>query len=156
MQGNGIIRGILNALLTAAIVVGGLHLWPPSGTPEDGRKPKPPTPAPTDTMLVNMRAAFKEDGGTKEQAAKLASIFRVAGQDGGTLDTGNFRTTGEALGAVSTAARSLLPLPALQATREVVAKELDSVLGTKADTPLDKVKTKAAFTRIATLYDSLP
>ena len=48
-QSTGLIRALLQCVLTAALAVGGLHLWPVDVSDGEGRKPRPtptPTPAP--------------------------------------------------------------------------------------------------------------
>lgn len=123
--------------------------------PPPGPDPKPP--GPSDPLAAAMKAAYLADrGATKAaDATQMAAVFRNA------VDTAadqRVTTSAALLGAVRSAALSLVPADRLTGVREVAAAELDRQLGTAVG-PLDaaaRLKAADQFRRFAALYAALP
>ncbi len=121
--------------------------------------PPPPPPAPSDPLWPSMKAAYVADTTTANKTAcalQLASVFKVAGTT--TAYDPAIPSMGDLFTTISKASQALVPLPALQTTREVVGKELVAKLGSDATAALTPATRKAAseqFTRMAGLYTAL-
>jgi hypothetical protein len=125
-----------------------------------GGDPVPPAPAPapapadpTDPLFPQIKAAFA--GQSVADAKALAAVYRLAAKDGGVVDTS---TTAQGLLTVThAAAEQVCKLPKLQAVRELIAGELDHMIGTK-DAQLNgdsRTLIKGQFNRMATLLEAL-
>jgi hypothetical protein len=124
-------------------------------TPEP---PVPPPPEPADPFRAALQAAW--DAATAPDRAaqrdRLASLYRVAGQD--TVRQPQLHTAGELFAALRQAAATLLPADALPQVRAAIAAELRAALPSAPDSPLDAAtrdRCAAAFARVAQALDSL-
>lgn len=121
--------------------------------------PPDPVPVPRDPLWPSMKAAYVADTTTANKtpcALQLASVFKVAGTT--TAYDPAIQSMGDLFTTISRASQALVPLPALQTTREVVGKELVAKLGSDATTALTPALRKAAseqFARMSGLYQAL-
>jgi hypothetical protein len=130
---------------------------PPGPTPV----PPPVPPTPVDPLIAKLKAAFTVDGGTKDQAQKLASIYRAATP---------FVTKKKADGSfvydsgihLIEAIRDLTNDPswigaALQTTRDAIKIEVATAFGgPPTDSPLtdlQRAALAALFTKLATILE---
>src|SRR5207245_8352036 len=100
--------------------------------------------------------AAEAAGDRAGQRDKLASLYRVAGQD--TVRQPQLHTVGDLLAALQQAAKIVLPADALPKVRAAIAAELKTTLPTNPDAPLDTAtrdRCAEQFARVAKALESL-
>jgi hypothetical protein len=97
-----------------------------------------PIPPPVEPFQAAVQAAYVADGKPAAAAASLAAVYR---QSGPTVNNATFTKTSDILGAMHTAAQTLIA-DQLPTVRRVIGDELNTQLG-KADVPLTAVNRAA-------------
>jgi len=118
----------------------------------------PPPPEPVDPFQTALRAAWAAETAADRAAQRdrLASVFRIAGQD--TVRQPQLHTVGDLLTALQQAAKIVLPGDALAKVRIAIAAELKANLPTNPDTSLDAAtrdRCAEQFSRVAKALESL-
>lgn len=128
------------------------------GDPGPGPGPTPPNPPqPDDPLLAAIRVPFviENDPAKLTNAKKLAAVYRQATN---TANDPALTTLGSLYTTVSTAARTMVPMPALQGVRVVIGAEFTTKLGSdpdKAMTPELRALCAQTFTRVAGVLEQL-
>lgn len=118
----------------------------------------PPPPEPVDPFRAALQAAWAGEiaADRAAQRDRLASLYRVAGQD--TVRQPQLHTVGDLLGALQQAAKIVLPANALAKVRAAIAAELRTALPVNPDTSLDAAtrdRCAEQFARVAKAIESL-
>src|SRR5207248_7165263 len=97
----------------------------------------PPLPEPVDPFQAALQTAWAGETAADRAAQRdrLASLYRVAGQD--TVRQPQLHTVGDLLAALQQAVKIVLPADALPKIRAAIAAELRTALPTNPDAPLD-------------------
>jgi hypothetical protein len=119
----------------------------------------PPPPEPVDAFRAALQAAWAGETAADRAAQRdrLASLYRIAGQD--TVRLPQLRTVGDLFAALQQAAKVVLPAGSLSRVRAAIAAELRTTLPTNPDAPLDaSLRDRCAeqFVRVAKALESLP
>lgn len=132
------------------VVVKGGPIPPP--IPPD---PVPPPPV-NDPLLERLKPIYGADVSANKQTnvKQLAAVYRQAV---GTADNVSLTTLRQLYDVVRQAGQSVVPPPALDALRQVIAEEMTAKLGAN-NVPLDvamRAKCKAEFARVAGVLEVL-
>lgn len=119
--------------------------------------PVPPQPGPTDPLFPQLQSAYLGDTSPTKaaDARQIAAVYRNLSMQAS--DT-SLNTAAELFKLGKNSIQSLVPLPRLQAMREVVAGEFDRRMGTVPNAPLTPSSRQTAaeqFSRFAVLFDTL-
>jgi hypothetical protein len=129
---------------------------PPAPQPNPKPPDVPPTPAPpVDPLKVKLKAAFDAETATakRDQAKDLAALYRQAAK---LAADATVVTSGDLLGRVRDAAKSLVGADSLKGLRSAAGAELGLLLPTDADLTADQRAAVAKlFGRLADALEEL-
>lgn len=124
-----------------------------------GDTPIPPDnpPAPADPLLGKLRAVYHPGPENTERVKRLAAIYYVAAKSNGTCFDANVTGLIQLYNIVATASGKEIPLPILEAERNIIAAELRAKLPTKDEPLTDALRKQVAseFSRVATVLGEL-
>jgi hypothetical protein len=137
------------------VVVGDVNPTPPN--PGPGPNPTPPGPNVPDEFADSIKSIF---GGLQEpdkadSAKKLAQVYELAVLE---VDNPKYSNLGQLYSAVRAISFQNIKADKLNPIREVIANELDKVVGTDPNIKLDdatKKKIKGQFNRVAKILGGL-
>jgi hypothetical protein len=117
--------------------------------------PSPPNPGPVDPLLGKLRAVFQRTDENHKNLLKLKAIYHIGGTE--TCYDKNLPSLIELYNVVARASGSSVPLPILQAEREIIAAELRAKLPTKDQALTDELRKQVAseFSRVAAVLGEL-
>ena len=137
------------------VIVGDVNPTPPN--PGPGPNPTPPNPNVPDELADSIKGIF---GGLQEpdkadSAKKLAQVYELAVLE---VDNPKYSNLGQLYSAVRAISFQNIKADKLNPIREVIANELDKVVGTDPNIKLDdstKKKIKGQFNRVAKILGGL-
>jgi hypothetical protein len=137
------------------VIVGDVNPIPPN--PGPGPNPTPPNPNVPDELADNIKGIFGglQESDKTDSAKKLAQVYELAVLE---ADNPKYSSLGQLYSAVRAISFQNIKADKLNPIREVIANELDKVLGTDPNIKLDdttKKKIKEQFKRIAKILGGL-
>lgn len=137
--------------LTARVTIG-------DGPDPGPNPPLPPPPTPTDPLFEALQAAYTADTGAAKAKDRLAlaSVYKDGAKH--LIDNpGNVRTAGQLYEYLKKLSAERLPADALKSVRNVVGKELNTILPTDPDVSIavDRPRIAACFTKVAGYLEAL-
>lgn len=137
------------------VIVGDVNPTPPN--PGPGPNPTPPNPNVPDELADNIKGIFGglQESDKTDSAKKLAQVYELAVLE---VDNPKYSSLGQLYSTVRAISFQNIKADKLNPIREVIANELDKVVGTDPNIKLDdttKKKIKEQFKRIAKILGGL-